>query len=233
MRAVIVSESFGDILSVTLPYNREHFTDVLVVTSPKDEETIKVAIDNNARVFTTNSFWKNGADFNKFLALEEGLSSFDRYGWLALIDADTLWPKNAGEVLRDKQRGKLYSFKRRRLLLDPTQSIPPEEEWDKLPLDPQYSECMGFTQVFYARDAVLGQPPWHRIDLPNAGLGDSLFQHKWDLADKVWLGAAVLHIGNYATNWCGRVVDRVDGKPVAKAEENKKKVDLAKKRIWG
>lgn len=94
MRAILVSVDYSDLLAITLPYNRHHFDEVMVVTSPNDDKTKMIADKCGAVVFTTDSFYKNGADFNKWRALEEGLDYFGRFGWLCIMDADVLWPRD-------------------------------------------------------------------------------------------------------------------------------------------
>jgi hypothetical protein len=94
MRAILVSVGYTDLLRITLPYNRQHFDDVLVVTSPADAPNVEpLADESRARLFVTDAFYRDGADFNKWLALEEGLDFYGREGWLCLMDADVLWPR--------------------------------------------------------------------------------------------------------------------------------------------
>lgn len=236
MRTAVVSVDFGDLLELTLPYNRHHWSEVMVVTHPSDVKTIDVAVRNSARVFLTEAFYRDGAKFNKFLALEEGLEWFGRRGLMALVDADVFWPRKL-PLRHDQFRQKfLYSFMRRRLLLDVTGEVPPEDEWESLPLDTQdpavHSECMGYTQIFHADDPVLASTPWHRTDLTHAAMGDSLFQRKWDLSRKFWMDGCVLHLGEYAKNWCGRVTRYRDGTMPKAAESNLKNNDDLIKNLW-
>lgn len=80
MRAVLVSVNYHDILMHTLPWNRHHFTDVMVVTSERkeDDPTFEIAQANECHVWRTNIFWERGAKFNKWAALEEALDMFGR-----------------------------------------------------------------------------------------------------------------------------------------------------------
>jgi hypothetical protein len=39
MKAIMVCVDYGDLLSLTLPYNKHHFEQMLVVTAPRDRET--------------------------------------------------------------------------------------------------------------------------------------------------------------------------------------------------
>lgn len=230
MRAVITCVDFGDILGETLPRNRHHWEGVLVVTHPADLETARVALACGAEVFLTEAFHAGGAAFNKFAALEAALDYYGRRGWLALVDADVVWPASPPPVRF--RPGRLYSFARRRLLLGAAAPVPPECEWGLLPLDPQYGECLGFTQVFHAADKRLGRPPWHRLDLESAALGDSLFQDRWDLSEKVWIDADVLHLGEYAANWCGRVTPRRDGTAPEGAQARRERNEALRRRLW-
>src|SRR5580692_269178 len=92
MKAILVSVDYADILAVTLPYNRHHFDEVYVVTTPGSEDG-RVAKQLGAEVWGTTAFYDDGAVFNKWKALEEALDVMGRDGWLCVMDADVLWPK--------------------------------------------------------------------------------------------------------------------------------------------
>lgn len=132
LRMIMVSVDYIDLHSITLPYNRHHFRDSLIVTSKADEKDgriLDLAQDNSAELFVTDAFYDDGARFNKWKALEQGLDVFGRHGWICLIDADVLWPKNLelydtsngnlatnsinGNTPMILERGKLYSPLRR------------------------------------------------------------------------------------------------------------------------
>jgi len=208
MRAIIVSVDFGDLLEVTLAYNRHHFEDVLVVTTPDDHHTIEVTNSLEAKVYTTNSFYDDGAVFNKWKALEEGLEHYGREGWLCIMDADVLWPKEITNYQR--QVGNLYTPKRR-MMIDLSKPFPSEDMWRTFPLHRQQTEFAGYSQMFHAKDPHLGKPPWHEINWRHAGGADSFFQMKWPNHHKVRPPFEVLHLGAAGTNWCGRAVPYLDG----------------------
>jgi hypothetical protein len=79
MRAAIVSVDFGDLLEITLPYNRHHFTEVMIVTTPADWRSQEAARNNNAGLYVTDTFYAQGEDFNKWAALEEALDQYGRH----------------------------------------------------------------------------------------------------------------------------------------------------------
>jgi len=139
MRAIIVSVDYSDLLSITLPYNRHHFTDVCIVTAPHDTETQRIALENSTALHITKAFYANGAVFNKWAALEEGFDAFGRHGWTANMDADVLWPKDLlfsedaiglqigisdNPFLTNLAKGQLCTPRRRMW-----------EDWPKLPID--------------------------------------------------------------------------------------------------
>lgn len=200
-RAILVCVDYSEILALTLPYNRHHFADVMVVTSPEDLETQRLAISLDCRVLVTDAFYLDGAIFNKFRALEEGLGYYGRDGWLCIMDADVAWPKMLPKTFSPRV-GYLYApYRRMRLEAN---FIPPESEWRNYTRHRQVREFAGFTQIFHGSDPALGKPPWHIQNHTHAGGGDSWFQNKWPEAKKIRPNWEVLHLGPAGKNWCGK-----------------------------
>lgn len=216
IRSITVSVNFHDYLAISAPYNNHHFQGELVVTSPEDIRTQGLAehlksIGYNIDVFVTDAFYRDKAAFNKFRALEEGLDHMGRYGWIAIRDADILWPSNIPAWALEK--GRLYTPFRRMFNgnRDGSTSIPQEDEWKDYPRHQQQVEWAGYTQVFHAEDTALGKAPWHEIDLMSAGTADSFFQRKWETWNKLRPPFEVLHMGESGKNWLGRVTPYLDG----------------------
>lgn len=205
MKAIIVCVNYSDFLSITLPYNRHHFSEVVVVTSFNDRETQQLAKRHGARILITDAFYDDGADFNKFKALEQGLSVMGRNGWICLLDADILWPKVLPKFTFTP--GKLYTPDRR-MMRELIGQIPHEPYWASFPR-PQYKGFSGYTQIVHGSDPVLGSPPWHEVTGRHAGGADTKFQARWSEADKIRPPFEVLHLGPNKTNWRGRVSPRL------------------------
>jgi hypothetical protein len=116
LRAIMVAVNYSDLLSITLPYNRHHFDQVMIVTNGRCYEEVRRIVDSLScdqnYIHVTEVFTDRGATFNKWKALEQGLDKFGRFGWLVIMDADVLWPKVAplDRILRP---GFLYSPLRR------------------------------------------------------------------------------------------------------------------------
>lgn len=236
LRAVIISVDYSDLLAVTLPWNRHHFEQILVVTSNRDVDTINLVYGwhredpNRVNWFSTDAFYERGAIFNKWAALEKALDLFGRRGWLCLKDADVLWPK---EISLDLVPGKLYSPLRRMLpLTNPhlrfahaagpeLYCFPPENQWGAYAIHRNVNEWAGYTQLFHANDPVLGAPPWHEVNWKHAGGADSFFQQKWSPANKVRPSWELLHLGEAGQNWMGRSTPLLDGGRLAQADQRR------------
>lgn len=215
MRGVTVCVEFDDLLAITLPHNRHHFDEFLVITTPQDYKTQEVARRNNAGIYMTEAFYKRNAIFNKWLALELGLDSFGRHGLLVLMDADVLWPRDVDHSVYRK--GFLYT-PRRRCQLDISAPPASEDRWGSLPLYRDV-EWAGYSQIFYADDPHLPEPPWHEINWLHAGGADSFFQDLWPKENKVRPAWECLHLGDPGSNWCGRTGVRTDGRLVEKSSQ--------------
>ena len=208
MRAILVAVDYADLLAITLPYNRHHFDEVMVVTTQLDAETHAVAHDNDALVYTTSSFYDDGADFNKWKALEEGLDALGRDGWLCIMDADILWPRVIPPW--GVKIGQLSS-PLRRIHHDFDGDVFQEGQWNQLAMDPNLAEWAGYSQIFHAADPVLGPPPWHQMNWRHAGGADSFFHMKWPPQKKVRPEFVALHLGPPGINWCGRATEHIGG----------------------
>lgn len=218
-RAFIVCVDYWDYLRVTLPYNRHHFEDIHVITSPQDKRTIDLCKGWGVKCMQTNSFYDDGASFNKWKALELGLSYFGRNGIICLMDADVLWPKEIPTF--EVELGNLYTPHRRMYpgrIDNGVLVLPPENTWHRYRVHP-VPEFSGYTQLFDGDDPVLGNPPWHQVDWIHAGGADSFFQMKWSDDNKIRPPFEVLHIGPHGTNWFGRVSNYLDGTAPENAEQ--------------
>lgn len=221
INGITVSVGYGDILAVTLPRNAKHFEHVIVVTDSKDKETRDViAKVPNAVPYITDSFYLDGATFNKGRALEEGLQCIDceglGHGWILVHDADILMPDVM--PLESCVPGNLYNPPRR-MLYDPTQWRE-DLDWKTLDLAGDVNEFPGYFQLFHTSDPVLRSRPWYAVDWKHAGGCDSAFQKKWSADKKFRPDFEVLHLGEDGKNWCGRATKRMDGTMPAGASEN-------------
>lgn len=213
MKAITVCVDYSDYLAITLPKNRWFFDEYMIVTTPTDTDTLKIAVDYQCQTFVTNVFYDN-AVFNKWAALEMGLTSLGRDGWLCLMDADIVWPPPFSVEEFELKEGNLYVPQRYNSLTYTT-------DWSGLPcLDEEFA---GYCQMFHASDPVLGNPPWHE-NWKHAGGADSFFAKKWPPSRQLRPPFRVLHLGQSGLNWCGRTTPYLDGSMPALAEQRAAKL---------
>jgi hypothetical protein len=201
-----------DLLALTLPRNIHHFTDAWVITAPDDEKTIRWCSEFQKQtqrvihVFKTDAFTRNGAKFNKGLAIEECFEFMGRQGWICILDSDIVLPKKIDWSFAEP--GKLYSPPRR-MLVDIPKDID-SVEWSRVPVRGDTEFC-GYFQLFHASDPVLTKRPWYGTDYIHAGGGDHVFEMKWATRNKIRPNFSVLHLGPADANWFGRATSRIDG----------------------
>jgi len=222
MNAIIVCVDYWDYLGVTLPINRHHFNKVVIVTNGRDGKTVDVANQNDCYVHRTDSFYDDGAFFNKWKALEEGLdivrADFDKE--LCIMDADVVWPKEAPIKI---QIGNLYA-PYRHMMPNYTNDLPPEDAWVNYSLS-RCPELSGYSIMFNIDDPVLRRTPWFQIDWKHAGGADSFFQRKWRDRNRIRTKWPVLHLGPNGRNWCGRSTAYLDGQIPENAEQHNQNLD--------
>lgn len=227
MNAIIVCVDYWDYLQITLPYNRHHFNQVMIVTTPEDKRTTEVGIKNKCIVYHTNSFYDDGAAFNKWKALEEGIRHMRNPHtnahvggtdfWLTIMDADVLWPKKLPQEFK-MQKGCIYG-PHRHMLHEFNGYVPQEKDWKKYPIGRDHM-IAGFTMLFHIHDPVLRQEEvWFEQDWTHAGGADTYFQWKWDGLYRIRTDWNVLHLGPCGRNWCGRSVAYLDGSLPEKKQE--------------
>ncbi len=227
MKGITVCVDYSDLLEVTLPRNQHHFKQIAIVTAPHDEKTKELVrklsreLPVEITLIITDSFYDDGADFNKWKALEEGLDFIGRKGLLCIFDADVIWPKKLPHSFLPSI-GNLYSPVRR-MYTDFKSEVPPEEYWMNFPLHRNLAEFAGYTQIFFGEDPVLGTAPWHEINWRHAGGADSFFQQKWKQKNKIRPDFEVLHLGEAGKNWFGRSTPYLDGSKEPEAEERERK----------
>lgn len=106
LHGVVVSDGYADYLDVSLSHNRRLLDHCVVVTSPADAESQRVAGRHACEVVVTED-GRKGGQFAKGAMIERGLQQLPEGGWRLHFDADVLLPGNAlarlGEALYDRQ----------------------------------------------------------------------------------------------------------------------------------
>jgi len=216
--AVVVCVEFDDLLALSLPRLLRHCGHVRIVTSPADKPTQELIRGYGLAGYPvsclqTGAFYERGAAFNKGAAILRCLESVELHGWIALADADTLWPAEiCWEFL---EIGNLYTPPRR--IVHPAEDFNEATDWAAWPRC-EDREFAGYTQIFHAGDPRFRQAAkLYPDNWRHAGGADSLFQDRWPVARKLRPPFEVLHLGTPWANWHGRWEARLDGREIPEA----------------
>jgi len=213
VKSLTVCVEYDDFLAYTLPRNRRHFEQTLVVTSTRDKQTQQIAFSYGVNLLVTDIFYDRGAAFNKGAAIEQGFDELGRDGWICVWDADIVLPDSIQIPVMD--RSCLYA-PIRRIVETPREFIRcPVTDWEQYPSPTRPGEFSGYCQIFHA-SAI--NPPWHTSCWPHCGGGDSDFEQRYPPDKKIRPPWEVLHLGpeglpennRVGWNWCGRVTPRID-----------------------
>ncbi len=114
MEAVTVCVNYGDFLAHTLPHNRKHFNNYIVVTSTTDSFTKKICDYYEVKCIQTDIFYQNNDVFNKGKAINEALKHLKLDSWVLHMDADIYLFPNFRTTLKGAELDKnaLYSIDR-------------------------------------------------------------------------------------------------------------------------
>lgn len=93
LHAITVSVQYDDFLLYALEENYKLFDRWIIVTDSKDKATQDLVLqyaDKNVQLVITDSFYDDGASFNKYNGIVEGLKYVDPDAWILFIDSDII-----------------------------------------------------------------------------------------------------------------------------------------------
>lgn len=114
IEAVTVCVGYADFLSWTLPFNKNHFDRLVVVTTPDDGETQALCDFWHVETVLSESCYANGDKFNKANLINDALKRISIEDWVLHLDADIFLPPRTGAILKTLplDGAKLYSVDR-------------------------------------------------------------------------------------------------------------------------
>lgn len=99
LEGIIVCVNYSDFLAHTLPHNKNHFNNLIVVTDTTDRRTKELCEFHHVRCLQTDIFYEGGNSFNKGAAINYGLGHLNRTGWVVHMDADIYLPPFTRRIL--------------------------------------------------------------------------------------------------------------------------------------
>lgn len=105
LTCVTVSVNYSDYLEYTIK-NKSLFDEWIIITDTKDLKTKELCDKYGVKCIQTDVFYENGALFNKYAAINEGLKLVGKDEWILFLDSDILLhpqTKRMLEVLKLKE----------------------------------------------------------------------------------------------------------------------------------
>jgi hypothetical protein len=99
LECVTVCVNFSDVLAHTLPLNKVHFDDMVVVSDTGDVRTHNLCAHHHIRVIQTDHFYYQEQAFNKGNGINAGVAALSLSDWVLHIDADIVLPPRTREIL--------------------------------------------------------------------------------------------------------------------------------------
>lgn len=99
LQGLTVCVNYADFFAQTGEANRGIFDKFVVVTDIQDTEVTALCAQFGYTCVKTDVFYDNGAKFNKYAGINEGLKLIDSDAWVCFIDSDIVLQKDTRRVL--------------------------------------------------------------------------------------------------------------------------------------
>lgn len=113
---VCIGEVALKFLKITLPQNIKFFDNYIVITDSKDLATQEYCKDFSTTILITESFYSNGAIFNKGAVYNEAFQILKFKDWISILDCDIFIPDKLGASLLKKDFDTEYMYGCRRIV---------------------------------------------------------------------------------------------------------------------
>jgi glycosyltransferase involved in cell wall biosynthesis len=101
LQAVIVCVNYADFLKHTGAANKGIFDKVVVVTDLSDTAVTLLCEEFGFECVKTDVFYEEGATFNKYAGINEGLKLIDQDAWVVFLDSDIVLQPETRRVLEN------------------------------------------------------------------------------------------------------------------------------------
>jgi len=222
---LMVCVNYGDMLRLTLPFNKQMVTNMVVVTVPEDKETLAVCQEFGIKVLEYRCCFcpydkEVVKDATKLFHLSKMINQGLMYvyenfpdSWYLYLNSDVILHPHIKTLDVDTLSPELIYGVNRYL-------VPTKEDFNKISEGGQIDfstlgnhfedtegdgiVALGFFQLFKRKifyDQVYNVPTY------DASYSDILFVNKFKNKGKLE-GCHALHLGKPGVNWCGRVSER-------------------------
>jgi hypothetical protein len=208
LEAIVVCVGYSKFLEITLPLNKKHFDNVIIVTTPNDLETKRVCDENSVKFVETNRFYENGAIFDKGGSINEGILKLNYGSFVCHLDCDIVLPDNFRDELKLENLDSNILYGCRRFFIDKYRDWLDYKEGKKEKEDFDGLQLGGFG-CGYIQIWDMQSPKIKGISAPHlypsyktAGESDILMLKQFhpDVASVGKLNIDVAHLGNFGVN---------------------------------
>jgi Glycosyltransferase like family 2 len=240
---VITCCGYGDFLAVTLAENQGLLDNIVVVTTPDDEETQRVCRQQDIHYVVSDEHKRNGAEFNKARLIARGFDQIAGTDWILHLDADCVLPQKFRRLIdwAHLDPRTIYGCDRQNIVgWENWQALKRSAGcWDnhahthahwfhpKYPVGSRWVSSIhsyvpiGFFQLFHGSELTKGgyhvkRYPFHHGD---AARSDVQFALQWDRRHRQLIPEViVLHLESESSalgaNWKGRTTPRFGPTPL-------------------
>lgn len=191
---IITCVDYWDFLKITLPHTLKFCSRAYVYTTPGNVPD-SFAVPDGVEIVETDSFYRNGATFNKAAVINEAqhrLHARYPHAWMLLLDADIIVsPDSCREVEWTAPAGPadvLYGIQRK--------DYETPEAFEKDDYSIYHSPGAGYFQLYY--DKLKYYPE----SSEDASVCDITFYTRFPR--KETCDGYVVHLGQHTVNWKGR-----------------------------
>lgn len=114
LQGLTVCVNYADFFKETGLANKGIFDKFVVVTDIADTEVSALCVEYGYHLVKTDVFYENGASFNKYAGINEGLKYIDEDAWVMFVDSDIVLQPETKRVLKELNLDEsfLYGFDR-------------------------------------------------------------------------------------------------------------------------
>ena len=219
---VITCVNYADYLADTLPLNRRHFDELIVVTDPFDAETVAVCERYGVICVQSDRAHVDGAVLSKGEMINAGISALTNPQWVLNLDADVILPFNFRRLFDTSilNPGVLYWTRR----VEPNDSELPRVrkairtdmadflKQEKSRFGQTYNDVSGYFQLWNVSATAIRdrESTWYPEGYKTAERVDRVFAERWPDDKQVSLPGEfqIVHLPHNkrlrGVNWNGR-----------------------------
>jgi hypothetical protein len=208
LECMMVCVNYNDKLAITLPLNKKHFDNVVVITISTDKETVDICKRNNVTCIVSNRMKINNSVFNKAAMLNDGLKHLKRTDWILVTDADIILPQIFRSVLTNLDINNIYWTDRYLCktrydleMFSKRSSIVRLWEHDDRPA--------GFFNLFnFKAQTIKNYKQLYDERFKACNRYDTQFFRSWPKNNRKKFSLPVIHLGHIGIDWYGRISEK-------------------------